>query len=188
MSILRTPGISALLLSSRQRPAVSCFSVSTSALRQSGVSRRGAGDFFVPRCRLTTLKRLRTLGHLSTCNGSHRPSFLEDHEMDTQGPEHHAVTFGRPHSTNLENGRDFVLATILTVAGSSPRHVGTRFLILQDGGIVGTIGGGLFEASVQQFASTALAERKSHRAVFSIHRRGHHVHTDDLWWPDSSAL
>lgn len=68
----------------------------------------------------------------------------------------------------FEKGRDFVLATILTVEGSSPRHVGTRFLIRKDGAIVGTIGGGLLEATVQQFAAEALKEGKSHRALFSF--------------------
>lgn len=67
-----------------------------------------------------------------------------------------------------QNGRDFVLATMLTVEGSSPRHVGTRFLIRKDGAIVGTIGGGLLEASVQEFAAQALREGKSHRAMFAF--------------------
>jgi xanthine dehydrogenase accessory factor len=64
--------------------------------------------------------------------------------------------------------QDFILATILSVQGSSPRHIGTRFLIQRDGAIVGTIGGGLFEAEVRDFAAQALASRLSHRAVFSF--------------------
>jgi xanthine dehydrogenase accessory factor len=68
----------------------------------------------------------------------------------------------------FEKGHDFVLATIVAVRGSSPRHVGTRFLVKRDGGIVGTIGGGLFEARVQQFAAAALESRASHRAFFSF--------------------
>ncbi len=67
-----------------------------------------------------------------------------------------------------QSGRDFVLATILTVEGSSPRHVGTKFLIRKDGAIVGTIGGGQLEASVQEFAVRALSEGKSHRASFAF--------------------
>jgi xanthine dehydrogenase accessory factor len=68
----------------------------------------------------------------------------------------------------FEYQRDFVLATILAVRGSSPRHVGTRFLVKSDRNIVGTIGGGLFEARVQQFAVSALESRKSLRALFSF--------------------
>ncbi|MEI7450643.1 MAG: XdhC family aldehyde oxidoreductase maturation factor [Desulfomonile sp.] len=66
-------------------------------------------------------------------------------------------------------GRDFVLATILSVRGSSPRHLGTRFLVRFDGSIVGTIGGGLFEANVKQFAICALQTSTSHRLVFAFH-------------------
>ena len=67
----------------------------------------------------------------------------------------------------FEEGRSFVLATILDVKGSSPRHVGTRFLIQKDGTIVGTIGGGLFEAQVQEFAASALHAGTSRRCLFS---------------------
>lgn len=65
-------------------------------------------------------------------------------------------------------GQDFVIATILSVRGSSPRHMGTRFLIRRSGGIVGTIGGGLFEAGVQEFAVACLQERISRRTLFSF--------------------
>jgi xanthine dehydrogenase accessory factor len=68
----------------------------------------------------------------------------------------------------IDAARDFALATMLTVEGSSPRHVGTRFLIRQDGRIVGTIGGGLLEATVQKFAAECLEQGKSHRAFFSF--------------------
>jgi xanthine dehydrogenase accessory factor len=68
----------------------------------------------------------------------------------------------------LKKGRDCVLATILSVRGSSPRHVGTRFLVRWDGRTVGTIGGGLFESQVQELASIALKNRTSCRALFSF--------------------
>jgi len=41
-------------------------------------------------------------------------------------------------------------------------------LVRDDGSIVGTIGGGLFEAGVLEFANTALKTRTSHRAMFSF--------------------
>ncbi len=68
----------------------------------------------------------------------------------------------------FDQGKDFVTATILAVRGSSPRHVGTRFLVKQDRTVVGTIGGGLFEANVLELAATALENRTSHRAFFSF--------------------
>ncbi len=74
----------------------------------------------------------------------------------------------------FRHGRDFVLASILDVRGSSPRHVGTRFLVRKDGSIVGTIGGGLFEAEVQQFAASALGSGTSHRAIFSFTGKDSH--------------
>jgi len=74
----------------------------------------------------------------------------------------------------FERGRDFVLATILAVTGSSPRHVGTRFLVRRDGRIVGTIGGGLFEANVQKFALSALQEATSYRVLFAFQGKDSH--------------
>lgn len=50
-----------------------------------------------------------------------------------------------------------VLATIVKQAGSSPREIGTKFLILEDGTAVGTIGGGLLEANVLEEAQKVFA-------------------------------
>jgi xanthine dehydrogenase accessory factor len=75
----------------------------------------------------------------------------------------------------FQRGSDFVVATILSVSGSSPRHVGTRFLVRQDGSIVGTIGGGSFEARVQKFARDALQSGTSHRALFAFHGKDAHA-------------
>lgn len=71
----------------------------------------------------------------------------------------------------LGQGKNFVLATILSVEGSSPRHVGTRFIVCQDGVIIGTIGGGLFEADVRKLAMTVLEQGISHRVYFSFRGR-----------------
>jgi len=46
----------------------------------------------------------------------------------------------------LEGGKDFVSATVVARAGSTPRTAGTRMLVLRDGSIVETIGGGKVEA------------------------------------------
>ena len=73
----------------------------------------------------------------------------------------------------LNQGRDCILATILSVRGSSPRHVGTRFFIRWDGRTVGTIGGGLFESQVQVLAAEAFKNRTSCRAVFSFTGKDH---------------
>ncbi|ACV64156.1 protein of unknown function DUF182 [Desulfofarcimen acetoxidans DSM 771] len=53
----------------------------------------------------------------------------------------------------LEDGQDLVLATILSQSGSTPRTAGTKMIVLSDGKIIGTIGGGLVEAAVQKTAA-----------------------------------
>jgi xanthine dehydrogenase accessory factor len=68
----------------------------------------------------------------------------------------------------LTAGRHILLATILAVRGSSPRHVGTRFILKTDGAIEGTIGGGLFEANVREAAQRSLIEKVSGRLLFSF--------------------
>jgi xanthine dehydrogenase accessory factor len=52
----------------------------------------------------------------------------------------------------FETNRFSVLATIISRSGSSPRGVGTKILILEDGSFVGTIGGGLLENTVLEEA------------------------------------
>ena len=41
-----------------------------------------------------------------------------------------------------------ILTTIVARRGSAPRSVGTKMLVLQDGTIIGTIGGGCMESAV----------------------------------------
>jgi len=52
-----------------------------------------------------------------------------------------------------------VLATITRLTGSGPRGAGTKFLILENGTYVGTIGGGLLEARVLEAAKKVFATR-----------------------------
>lgn len=56
----------------------------------------------------------------------------------------------------LHQGEDFVLATILSKFGSSPGTAGRKMVVRRDGSIIGTIGGGLVEAKVQQLASQVM--------------------------------
>ena len=48
-----------------------------------------------------------------------------------------------------EPGQPKVLATIIARRGSAPRSIGTKMLVLGDGRIIGTIGGGCMESEVQ---------------------------------------
>ncbi|GBC59426.1 hypothetical protein DENIS_0365 [Desulfonema ishimotonii] len=52
----------------------------------------------------------------------------------------------------IEKEEKFVLATILSQVGSTPRLPGTKMIIRSDGSIIGTIGGGLVEAEVMKAA------------------------------------
>lgn len=52
----------------------------------------------------------------------------------------------------LEHGEDVVLATVVSNTGSTPRTIGAKMLIRRSGEIVGTIGGGLVEYHVLQYA------------------------------------
>jgi xanthine dehydrogenase accessory factor len=68
----------------------------------------------------------------------------------------------------IESDNDFVVATIIKAEGSSPRHIGTRFLVRQDGSFWGTIGGGLFESRVLTSSFQAIKARQSRRHLFSF--------------------
>jgi len=71
-----------------------------------------------------------------------------------------------------------VLATIIRLTGSGPRGVGTKFLILEDGSYVGTIGGGLLEAQVIDGSKEVVATRKPSRLSFNL--RGVDVAKSDM--------
>ena len=48
----------------------------------------------------------------------------------------------------LEDGKRFVLASVIRVAGSTPRGTSAKMVILEDGSSIGTIGGGCLETYV----------------------------------------
>ncbi len=55
--------------------------------------------------------------------------------------------------TLLESGQDLILASIVKSSGSTPRSSGSKMIIMRNGKIDGTIGGGLVEALVQKEAA-----------------------------------
>jgi len=60
----------------------------------------------------------------------------------------------------LDDRQEFILATIVSRHGSTPRTAGTRMIICGDGRAMGTIGGGLLEARVVQKAAEVLSSRR----------------------------
>jgi xanthine dehydrogenase accessory factor len=72
-------------------------------------------------------------------------------------------------------GARFVVATITDVKGSSPRDVGTKMLILGDGTIVETIGGGVLEKQVVADALDCLAKGVSRSERYELRDQGEHA-------------
>ena len=68
----------------------------------------------------------------------------------------------------FDQGRFSVLATIIRQAGPTPRGVGTKCLIMDDGSFVGTIGGGILEARVIEEAGKVFDSGFSHRLFFTL--------------------
>jgi xanthine dehydrogenase accessory factor len=69
----------------------------------------------------------------------------------------------------LKKGEACALATIAKVTGSTPRDVGAKMLIYQDGRSAGTIGGGKFESLVVAEATRAISDGKSILKTYPLH-------------------
>jgi len=70
--------------------------------------------------------------------------------------------------TSLGDGQDLVLVTIASQSGSTPRLAGAKMIILRDGRISGTIGGGLVEAMAMGEAASCFATGCSLRRTFDL--------------------
>ncbi|MFH1114369.1 MAG: XdhC family protein [Pseudomonadota bacterium] len=68
----------------------------------------------------------------------------------------------------LENRETAAMGTILTHVGSTPRTAGTKMLVRSNGGIVGTIGGGMVEAEVQKAGSEIIRTGKGRILDFDL--------------------
>ncbi len=68
----------------------------------------------------------------------------------------------------LEQGKTAVLATIVRQAGPAPRGLGAKCLLLEDGSLVETIGGGRLEALVLEEAGKVLKAGRPKRMAFVL--------------------
>ena len=68
----------------------------------------------------------------------------------------------------LERGEDLVLAKVISVKGSSPRHLGATMIVRRDGGIEGTVGGGLIEAAAMRKAADLFRDKSFARLSFDM--------------------
>ena len=59
----------------------------------------------------------------------------------------------------LAESESFVLAVIVSRSGSAPRDAGARMVVRKDGSIVGTIGGGILEATVMDIAKSVYIDK-----------------------------
>jgi xanthine dehydrogenase accessory factor len=68
----------------------------------------------------------------------------------------------------LEKGESFVLATIVSHTGSTPRTSGSKMVVTADGKGIGTIGGGLLEAGAMSKAVELIALGQSAVIAFDL--------------------
>ncbi len=68
----------------------------------------------------------------------------------------------------LSEGRKSILARIIRQVGSAPRSLGTKCLILDDGSVVGTIGGGCLELQVMGKAKDIFTQGKTRVLNFQL--------------------
>jgi xanthine dehydrogenase accessory factor len=81
-------------------------------------------------------------------------------------------------SKHLQEGKKIILVRIIRQVGSTPRGVGTTCIVLGDGSIKGTIGGGLLEHQVMKRAKKCLREGKS--AIMHFQLTGDQVAKTDM--------
>ena len=78
----------------------------------------------------------------------------------------------------FEKNLKCALAVIVRQRGSSPRHIGTPYLVCEDGTCAGTIGGGIFEAMVTEKANTVIKNGLPSLMHFSL--KGMDVQKTDM--------
>ena len=78
----------------------------------------------------------------------------------------------------LQEGKKLILARIIKQSGSVPRAAGTQCIVLEDGSIKGTIGGGLLEHQVMERAKECFQKEKS--SVMHFELTGEEVAKTDM--------
>ncbi len=68
----------------------------------------------------------------------------------------------------LEDGEALVQATIIRHAGSTPRSVGSKMFVRRDGSVIGSIGGGLVEFTMQKYAAQVFETGKARIESFDL--------------------
>jgi xanthine dehydrogenase accessory factor len=76
----------------------------------------------------------------------------------------------------IEAGQPCALATLVATSGSSPQNAGAKVILIPDGRIIGTIGGGCMEAEAQKVGLDCLRSRQCR--LFELRL------DDDFGWDD----
>lgn len=72
----------------------------------------------------------------------------------------------------VNEGRRVAVATLIEVRGSTPQALGGKMIVLEDGSIAFTIGGGALEAEVIAEARACLAAGRSALKSYGLHEQG----------------
>ena len=65
----------------------------------------------------------------------------------------------------IEANQKVVLATVIQTWGSSPRQVGSRMIVNENGDFSGSVSGGCVETSVVRECLGLIKEKKSHKKI-----------------------
>ena len=76
-------------------------------------------------------------------------------------------------SERLENGENIVVGQTIRRTGSTPREIGSKCIILEDGTTLGTIGGGLLECRVVEKAKELFKGGRGPPFVTLAHNLNH---------------
>lgn len=72
----------------------------------------------------------------------------------------------------LQQGREVVVATVISSSGSTPRTSGTKMMIYKDGLISGTIGGGEVEGDIIRLAQNRFSTTGGAIVAYDLNRKG----------------
>ena len=70
----------------------------------------------------------------------------------------------------LKGTTSFAVVTLVQTSGSAPQQVGAKMLVLHDGTIVGTVGGGAVEFQLIDAAKKAIAARKAEMVPIELQK------------------
>ena len=65
-------------------------------------------------------------------------------------------------------GRKVAVATVIRTVGSSPRPLGSKMAVSDDGGIAGSVSGGCIEGAVIEEAQSVLSDGRPKRLRYGI--------------------